>query len=127
MKWVWVRLDVLTALHREQLSEHGGADGVRDQGMLESALARAENIAAYAQPTAFELAASYAFGVIRNHPFVDGNKRTGFIAAVMFLELNGFEFMASEIDAAEKTLAAAAGSIDENAYALSLQVNSRRL
>lgn len=127
MKWVWVRLDVLTAIHREQLCEHGGADGVRDHGLLESALARPENIAAYGEPAVFELGASYAYGIIRNHPFIDGNKRTGFIAAIMFLELNGQGFSATEAEAVEKTLAAAAGVLSEKDFALWLEANCKAL
>ena len=123
MNWVWLRPDVLTALHREQLAEHGGADGVRDQGLLESALARPENLAAYGEPSVFDLAAAYAFGVIRNYPFVDGNKRTGFIAGVLFLELNGRSFRASEAEAVEMTLKSAAGEVSEEDFARWLEAS----
>lgn len=118
---------MLSAIHREQLAEHGGAEGVRDQGLLESALARPENIAAYGDPSAFELAAAYSFGIIRNHPFVDGNKRTGFIAGAIFLELNGFAFSASEFDVVESTLKIAAGGMGEGEFVLWLEANCKAL
>lgn len=127
MSWVWVRPDVLLAVHSEQLAEHGGAESVRDEGLLESALARPQNLAGYGEADAFALAAAYAFGVIRNHPFIDGNKRTGFIAAVMFLELNGFAFAASEVDVVEMTMKAAAGEASEEDFALWLGRNSKQL
>ena len=93
--------------------------------MLDSALARPENLLAYERPSAAELAASYAFGLIKNHPFVDGNKRIGFATAVLFLELNGYRFETSEADATIQTLALAAGAIDEPSYAAWLRANSR--
>ena len=126
MTWIWVLPDALAAIHREQLAEHGGADGVRDRGLLESALARPDNIAAYGEPSAFELASAYAFGVIKNHPFVDGNKRTGFIAGVMFLELNGYVFSATEADVVGMTLKAAAGEVCEKDFALWLKANCHK-
>ena len=126
MSWTWVRPDARVSIHREQLAEHGGAEGVRDQGLLESALARPENSTAYEGPSAFELAAAYAYGVIRNHPFVDGNKRTGFIAGAMFLELNGYAFSATESDVVEMTLKAAAGDVSEEEFALWLEANARK-
>lgn len=88
---VWLLPDVIYAVHKRQLAEHGGAEGVRDQGLLDSALARPKNIFAYAQGehSLTRLAAAYAFGIARNHPFVDGNKRTAFIACMLFLKLNG--------------------------------------
>lgn len=117
MSWIWVRRDVLLAIHSEQLAEHGGAEALRDEGLLESALARPKNMAEYDEADIYALAAAYAFGVIRNHPFMDGNKRTGLIAAILFLELNGFSFSAPEAEAAEMTLKAAAGEISEDDYA----------
>jgi death-on-curing protein len=93
MKWRWLKEEVLIAVHDEQLAEHGGTEGVRDSGLLFFALARPKNLAEYEKPSAFDLAAAYAAGIVRNHPFVDGNKRTGFLAAYMFLALNGWNWM----------------------------------
>jgi death on curing protein len=123
---VWLLREVVFAAHEESLARFGGPAGVRDAAMLDSALGRPRNLFAYGKPTLFELAASYAFGIIKNHPFSDGNKRTGFIAAVVFLELNGLKFHATEVDAALKTLALAAGEIGEAEYAAWLKGNSKR-
>lgn len=123
--WIWLRRDALAALHAEQLAEHGGANGVRDQGLLESALARAENLAAYGDPDAFDLAAAYAFGIVKNHPFVDGNKRAGFIAAATFLALNGWMIAASDLDVVNKVLDLAAGAVSETEFALWLRESCR--
>lgn len=89
MNWRWLSRRVVTSVHLKQLQRHGGGQGTRDEAMLESALARPQNLAAYGTPSVFELAASYAFGIARNHPFVDGNKRTAFVSAVLFLRING--------------------------------------
>ena len=123
---VWILRDTVLALHERLLAEFGGSSGVRDRGRLDSALARPENLLAYGKPSVFELAASYAFGLVKNHPFIDGNKRTGFATAVLFLELNRQRFQASEADAVIQTLALAAGAIDEAAYAAWLKGNTRR-
>ncbi|MEK7266297.1 MAG: type II toxin-antitoxin system death-on-curing family toxin [Pseudomonadota bacterium] len=123
-EWIWLRRDALSALHAEQLAEHGGANGVRDEGLLESALARPENLAAYGEPDAFDLAAAYAFGIAKNHPFIDGNKRAGFMAAATFLALNGFELRASEQDVVETVLGLAASAISEAEFAAFLRENS---
>jgi death-on-curing protein len=111
--WVWVVPDVVRAIHDRQLAEHGGGDGVRDAGLLSSALARPEHAAFYGTPDAADLAAAYAFGIARNHPFVDGNKRTAWAVARLFLRLNRcrLEFVAAEAVAAMEALAA--GSLDE--------------
>jgi death-on-curing protein len=122
---VWVLREVVHALHERLLSEFGGAAGVRDDGMLESALSRPANQFAYGSPSMPELAAAYAFGLVRNHPFVDGNKRIGFATAVLFLELNGYRFAASEIDATVQTLALAAHDLDEGGYAAWLESHSK--
>lgn len=114
---VWLLREAVLAAHERLLAEFGGASGVRDPGLLDSGLARAENLHAYGTPSVFELAAAYAFGVVKNHPFIDGNKRTGFTIAVVFLELNGEIFLASEVDATIQTLALAAGELDESGYA----------
>jgi death on curing protein len=113
MTWRWLREDVVIAMHDEQIAEHGGSSGLRDAGLLVSALARPQNQAVYGEPSAFDLAAAYAFGITMNHPFVDGNKRTGFLAAYVFLHRNGWELIASEVEAVEAVLALAIGEIDE--------------
>jgi len=122
---VWVLREVVHALHDRLLSEFGGASGVRDEGMLESALSRPTNQFAYGTPSIPELAAAYAFGLVRDHPFVDGNKRIGFATAVLFLELNGCRFTASEVDATVQTLALAAHDLEEAGYAAWLAANSK--
>src|SRR5262245_52137869 len=113
----WVLREVVLALHEQSLSQFGGLSGIRDEGMLESALGKPQNLFTYGKPTLFDLAASYGFGLIKNHPFIDGNKRAGFIVAVIFLELNGYRFQASEVDAIIQTLALAAGELKESDYA----------
>jgi len=108
---VWLSRRIVLAIHDEQLAAHGGAAGVRDEGLLESALARPLNRAGYGDPDTAELAALYAIAIARNHPFVDGNKRTAFGALVLFLSLNGLELEAPEVDAAVIALRLAAGDI----------------
>lgn len=98
MAWRWLSKATVLAVHAEQLAEHGGAPGLRDEPALESALARPPNLASYANPDAAALAAGYAYGIVRAHPFIDGNKRTGFVGAATFLLLNGFELTAPEQD-----------------------------
>jgi death-on-curing protein len=110
---VWLSRRVVLALHDEQLREHGGATGTRDDGLLDSALARPLNHAGYGDPDLAELAALYAIGIARNHPFVDGNKRTAFAALFTFLGLNGAEFEPSEVDATMTMLALASGNISD--------------
>lgn len=112
------------ALHAMMLQQHGGGEGVRDFEMLESALAKPQQRFHYNPCSLAELAASYAFGIVKNHPFIDGNKRTGFMLAVGFLERNGQPFHAPEVDAVIKTLALAAGALDEAGYAQWLAENS---
>ena len=115
--------DVLT-LHDRLLAFHGGATGVRDQGLLQSALARAKQLAAYGDNADIvDMATAYTAGLVKNHPFVDGNKRTGFVVGVLFLELNGFRFTATESAAADAVLALAAGSLDEAGYTRFLREN----
>lgn len=123
---VWVLREVVLLLHEQSLAEHGGSGGVRDEGILDSALGRPKNLLGYGRPTLFELAASYAFGLVKNHPFIDGNKRTAFVVAVTFLELNDRSFRASEVDAAEQTLALAAGETSEAEFAAWMKTNSKR-
>lgn len=122
---VWVRRDVVLAYHDFLLAEHGGSPGLRDDGMLDSALMRPENQFPYGNPELFDLAASYAFGLVKNHPFIDGNKRIGFATAILFLELNDLRFIASEVDVVLRTLALAAGEMSEEAYTDWLRANSQ--
>ena len=110
---IWLRKDVLLAVHDRLLSEHGGSSGIRDEGLLDSALGRPQNLFAYGKPTVFELASAYACGIIRNHPFIDGNKRTGFMAAYLFLGRNGYELTATETEVVLKTLAVAEGKMND--------------
>lgn len=112
----WLTRDVALAVHDEQLEEHGGAAGVRDLGLLESALARPQNAAAYADPDMAELAALYALGIARNHPFIDGNKRTAWTALVVFLDLNGVAFSPPEVEATVTMLEMAAGMMTDEAF-----------
>ena len=123
---VWMLRETVLALHEQLLAVFGGSSGIRDEGLLDSALARPEHRHAYGAPTVFELAAAYAFGLVKNHPFVDGNKRIGFAAAIVFLEINGYKFQATEADATVRTLALAAGEMDEAGYAAWLEANTRR-
>ncbi len=115
--WVWLDPSVLRAVHEEQLAEHGGATGTRDEGLFESALARPQNLVAYGKPDAADLAAAYGFGLARNHPFVDGNKRTAFVAVELFLVLNGHELNATDADCVLEMLELAAGHRTEAAFA----------
>jgi death on curing protein len=123
--WRWVDRRALELLHDESLAEHGGAAGLRDEGLLESALARPLNLAAYRSPEVHELAASYGVGLAKNHPFVDGNKRAAFLAVGMFLSLNGWRLTATPADATLAMLAVAAGQMDETAFAVWLRQHSR--
>jgi death-on-curing protein len=108
---VWLSRPLVLAVHDEQLREHGGASGIRDEGLLESALARPLNHAGYGNPDIAELAALYAIGIVRNHPFVDGNKRTGYVALETFLRLNGCDFIATDADCVLTILRLAGGDI----------------
>jgi death-on-curing protein len=108
------------------LALHGGATGVRDNGLLESALARPRQQFAYASPSIVEMAAAYTAGIVQNHPFIDGNKRTGFVGGILFLEMNVFAFTASEAEAAQAVLGLAAGSIDETGFAAFLRDHAKR-
>lgn len=123
---VWIEHELVLAIHDRQLVEHGGAAGVRDESLLQSALARPLNHIAYASSDIIELAAKYTAGIIHNHPFVDGNKRTGFVIGVLFLELNGYRFTASEEAAAQLMLELAAGAVDEIGLCEFFRANTRR-
>jgi death-on-curing protein len=116
-KWVCVATEVALAAHAEQLAEHGGGEGVRDAGLLESAMARPRNLADYGDPDAAALAAAYAFGIARNHPFVDGNKRTAAVVSETFLVLNGHALEASDAELVVAMLALAAGELSEDELA----------
>lgn len=115
--WIWVRQDVVLALHDEQIAEHGGLSGIRDAALVESALARPLNLAAYGEPDAADLAAAYAFGLARNHPFADGNKRSAAVVALTFLLLNDVAFEITEAELVVMTVALAAGDLSEDEVA----------
>ena len=125
--WRWLSRAVLIAVHEEQLAEHGGAAGLRDEGLFDSALARPRQLANYGEPDVADLAAAYAFGLVRNHPFIDGNKRTGYVAAELFLVLNGYAMTATDESATLTTLSLAAGDIDEATFADWLRRHLQRL
>jgi death on curing protein len=115
--WVWLDPALIHAVHEEQLAEHGGGTGLRDANLLGSALGRPEQLAYYGTPDVADLAASYGYGISRNHPFIDGNKRTAFMATELFLALNGFDLLANDVDCVITMLAVAAGEIEEAAFA----------
>lgn len=115
--WIWLDRRVMLAVHEEQLAEHGGASGLREEGMFDSALSRPLNLAADGKPDLAALAAAYGFGLARNHPFVDGNKRTAFVAVELFLWLNGQQLVADDASCVLTTLALAAGDLSEDAFA----------
>jgi death on curing protein len=127
MTWRWIRLGEATAIHAEQIAEHGGLEGIRDQGLLESAMARPENLSAYEKPDVCDLAAAYAYGLARNHPFADGNKRTAFVVSATFLILNGRDLTASEVEVVEIFLQLAAGALPEAELADWFRAKSRKL
>ena len=120
----WLLEETLIALHEVLVSEFGGETGIRDEGLLESALARPRNLLNYGRADLFDLAAAYAYGLVKNHPFIDGNKRVGFMAAAIFLELNRIRFRAAEVDAAVEMLAVAAGERTEIQFAQWLRDHS---
>ena len=120
---VWIDDVLVLAIHDRQLVEHGGAAGLRDESLLQSALARPLNHFSYANPNIVELAALYTAGIVQNHPFVDGNKRTGFVVGALFLEINGYCLTASEEAAAQAVLELAAGTVDEEGYCAFLRAN----
>ena len=125
MSWRWLLEGVVLAIHEEQIAEHGGSTGIRNAGLLSSALARPQHQAQYGdEHSVFDLAAAYAYGIVRNHPFVDGNKRTGFLAAYVFLNSNGWQLRASEVDAVNAVLALAADEMDELGFSNWLKSNS---
>jgi death-on-curing protein len=122
----WLSRQAIEIIHDEQLVEHGGAGGIRDAGLLESAMARPRNLFAYGEVDICALAAAYAAGIVRNHPFVDGNKRTGFLAAYSFLSVNGLELDAPEAEAVVMTLGLASGEMPEQGFAAWLRDRTQR-
>ena len=125
--WRWIEDSVVWAVHEAQLAEHGGLVGIRDAGLLASALSRPRNLDAYGKPDAADLAAAYAFGLVRNHPFIDGNKRTAFVCAELFFALNGYEFTASDADCVKQMLFLAAGDLSESDFAAWLRAGCGEL
>lgn len=124
---LWIEERDVLAIHDRLLALHGGATGVRDRGLLLSALARPRQHHTYAKAAdVIAMAALYTAGIVRNHPFVDGNKRTGFVIGVLFLELHGFDFKASEEGATQAVMALAAGTLDEVGYTAWLRGNVKR-
>ena len=113
----WITKDILLAVHAELLNRFGGLSGIRDEGLLDSALNRPKHLLSYGSPTLFQMAASYSHGIVKNHPFLDGNKRTGFMSAYIFLGVNRWSLEAPEEEAVLETLALAAGETSEEAYA----------
>lgn len=122
--WPWIELASVLAIHDEQLEQHGGRSGMRDRSLLESAMARPQQLAAYATPDVCELAAAYAFGIARNHPFLDGNKRTAWVTARVFLLLNGLDRTANDEQCYLTMLSLAAGELSQEAFADWLRNNT---
>ena len=125
--FAWINRHALLLLHGESLVLHGGAPGIRDEGLLESALMRPENLVAYGKPDVFDCAAAYAFGLAKNHPFIDGNKRAAFLAGGLLLLLNGVRLTATQPDATLTMLALAAGDLTEETFAAWLRAHTARL
>ena len=125
-EWVWLQTDVVLAVHEEQLAEHGGATGIRDARLMESALARPRNLAVSETPDHADLAAAYGYGLARNHPFIDGNKRTAFVAVELFLALNGWQLDATDAECVLTMLALAAGDMSEADFADWIRRHSAR-
>lgn len=122
-RWRWIDRRALCLLHDESLAEHGGAPGLRDDGLLESALARPQHMETYGNPDLADLAAAYGVGLAKNHPFVDGNKRVAFLAVGVFLAMNGHRLAATQVEATLTMLGVASGDIDEAAFAAWLRAH----
>ena len=122
--WKWVHKQLLVILHDESLALHGGASGIRDDGLLDSALNRAVNLARHGEPDFAELAAAYGLGLAKNHAFVDGNKRVAFLAVGLFLGLNGYKLTATQVDATLTIQAIASGEMPEADFAVWIRKNS---
>lgn len=127
MNWVWLNSAVVIAVHEAQLAEHGGGAGVRDHNLLTSALSRPHNLAAYGKPDVADLAAAYGYGISRNHAFVDGNKRAGFVAVVMFLRLNGYKLVIDDASKVMTMLSVAAGELSEAEFAAWIRQHAVKL
>jgi death on curing protein len=123
----WVLKSIALAIHVEQIFEHKGQPGIRDITLLESALSRPQNLYAHQSPTLFELAASYAYGIIKNHPFIDGNKRSAFVVSLLFLELNGYELIASREEKVTTFLKLASSLLTEKELAAWFQEHSNSI
>jgi death-on-curing protein len=123
----WVTKSVVLAIHEQQIAEHGGTQGIRDIGLLESALTRPQNLAAYGEPDLTGMAAAYAFGIARNHPFLDGNKRTSYVVAVVFLRLNGLDISSDEATRLQIWMSLAAGELTEDQLAEWLRSSTTKL
>jgi death on curing protein len=119
--WTWLSREAVDIFHAQQLAEHGGLAGIKDENALEAALARPVNKAAYENPDVFDLAAAYLFGIAKNHPFSDGNKRTAFVAAYVFLRLHDLQVVATQGEIVEFVLGVASGEIDETGAAMFLR------
>ncbi len=126
MSWRWVDRRALELLHDESLAEHGGAAGLTDEGLLESALSRPLNLVAYGSPEVWDLAAAYGAGLAKNHAFINGNERAALLAVGMFLALNGYRLTAPQADATLTMLAVAAGQMDEATFARWLRQHSKK-
>ncbi|WP_119677421.1 type II toxin-antitoxin system death-on-curing family toxin [Indioceanicola profundi] len=124
--WNWIETTAALAIHERQISVHGGGTGIRDIGLLESAMARPQTLAVYGEPDVFDLAACYGWGLARNHPFVDGNKRTAFVVCLLFLSLHGFRLTAPMPERLETFLNVASGTMTEQSLAAWLRSNSVR-
>jgi death-on-curing protein len=120
----WITKDILLAMHAELLNRFGGLSGIRDEGLLDSALNRPKHLVSYGSPTFFQMAASYSHGIVKNHSFLDGNKRTGLMSAYIFLGVNGWSLESPEEEAVLETLALAAGETSEEDYATWLERTS---
>ena len=123
----WVSRNGVLAMHGELIAEHGGSAGLRDEGLLESALAKPQNLAAHEKATPHQLAAAYAYGLVKNHPFVDGNKRIGFMVSAVFLRLNGYQLTVTEADAAQTFIDLAAGKVTQARLAKWFLANSLQI
>ena len=124
---IWIEESVVIAIHRRQLAEHGGSDGIRDNGLLESALSRPKNKFHYGNPTIFDLAAAYGYGIANNHPFIDGNKRTSYVVMRTFLKLNGYDIQASAIEKYQTWMNLANSQINEAQLAHWIQEKSIKI
>lgn len=125
--WIWLNHDIMLAVHDEQLDEHGGLSGIRDVGLFESAMERPKNLDAYGTPDEADLAASYACGLAKNHPFSDGNKRTAYVAMELFLVLNGYQLTSTDADSVLTMLQVASGDVEEETLATWIRKNMKRI